>query len=233
MLTATPPANRTQRRLGKHFLWTLMGLATLSVFFYSEVPLFHKPEEQQHLHDLRWLLLPHAFAATFALLSGPFQFSNRLRNRHTRAHRILGRLYVGSVFIAAPLAMLSTLFAHYPKAIYFQVAIAIQGSAWLTTTAIAPHRGSSSPHLPASPMDGPLLRRDLHLRRHPRTATHPCLEPPRALLVCRCHCLHHLHGYHHSANHIPCISVARTLNGTSPAIAVGLQSDDQATVPSR
>jgi hypothetical protein len=114
-----------------------MALATISVVFYSEIPLLNMPMERRHLHALRWILFPHAVAGTFALISGPLQFSNRLRSCHLRLHRILGRLYIGSVFIAAPLAILSTAYSHYPKAIYFRVAIAVQGGAWAITTAVA------------------------------------------------------------------------------------------------
>ena len=138
-ISTTAPALSydTVRRRLKYGLWALMACATLSVIFYTEVPLLNKAQEHTHLHDLRWILIPHIIAGTFALLSGPFQFSSRLRGRYRKLHRILGRLYVGSVFIAAPLAMLSTTFAHYHKAIYFQSAIAIQGGAWLVTTAVA------------------------------------------------------------------------------------------------
>jgi Predicted membrane protein (DUF2306) len=114
-----------------------MAAATLSVAFYSEIPLLHQTAERRHLHELRWMLIPHAIAGTIAFLSGPFQFSTRLRRRHPRFHRMLGRLYVGAVFLAAPLAILSTAFHNYPKAIYFQTAIAIQGGAWFVTTAVA------------------------------------------------------------------------------------------------
>ena len=118
-------------------MWVVMAAATTSVLFYSEIPLLHRVDERAHLHELRWMLYPHAVAATIAFLSGPFQFSTRLRRRYTRFHRVLGRIYVGSVFVAAPLAMLSTAFHNYPKAIYFQVAIAVQGGAWLLTTGVA------------------------------------------------------------------------------------------------
>ena len=121
----------------KYALWTLMAIATISVIFYSEVPLLHKTEERTHLHDLRWILIPHVIAGIFALISGPSQFSTRLRKRHLKFHRVLGRLYVGSVFLAAPLAVWSTVYSNYPKAIYFQGAILIQASAWLITTGFA------------------------------------------------------------------------------------------------
>jgi uncharacterized membrane protein len=37
----------------------------------------------------------------FALLIGPINFSSRIRQRHLRLHRVLGRIYVVSVFVGA------------------------------------------------------------------------------------------------------------------------------------
>lgn len=125
--------------LGRRFsyvLWTMMALATISVTFYSEIPLLHQPQERAVLHDLRWILIPHALAGTAALLLGPFQFSTKLRGRNPAIHRIVGRFYVICVLIAAPLAILSTTYARYPKATYFKIAIAIQATAWMGSTVV-------------------------------------------------------------------------------------------------
>jgi len=139
IITTTRQAPPTLwNRLGwRHVLWTVMAAATISVFFYSEVPLLHQARERAHIHALRWLLIPHAIAGTVAFVVGPTQFSNHLRRRFLWLHRVLGRVYVGCVFLAAPLAIASTAFHDYPKAYYFQAAIAVQGGAWLMTTGVA------------------------------------------------------------------------------------------------
>lgn len=59
--------------------------------------------EWQHIHTFRWYLLPHGIAAACALLLAPMQFSDRLRHRFTKLHRVIGRIYVGGVLIGAPL----------------------------------------------------------------------------------------------------------------------------------
>jgi uncharacterized membrane protein len=46
----------------------------------------------------RGLLIPHTLAGIFALLIGPINFSSRIRQRHLTLHRVLGRIYVVSVF---------------------------------------------------------------------------------------------------------------------------------------
>ncbi len=65
------------------------------------------------------------------LLSGPFQFSTRLRQRHVKLHRVLGRIYVVSVFIAAPLAL--TISWGRP----LMPATSVQAGSWMVCTAIA------------------------------------------------------------------------------------------------
>jgi uncharacterized membrane protein len=49
----------------------------------------------------RGLLIPHTLAGIFALLIGPINFSARIRNRYLKLHRVLGRIYVVSVFVGS------------------------------------------------------------------------------------------------------------------------------------
>jgi len=86
-------------------LWISLGLAALFVFITSEVLLvtdypMYRAYRLQVIAD-RHLLIPHTFCAVIALLAGPVQFSSRLRRRLLKFHRVLGRIYVISVFIAA------------------------------------------------------------------------------------------------------------------------------------
>jgi uncharacterized membrane protein len=86
-------------------LWAALGVTTLFVFITSEVflafdyPMYHA-YKLQVIHD-RHLLIPHTLSGTFALLAGPFQFSTRFRQQHLQLHRVLGRLYVVSVFVGS------------------------------------------------------------------------------------------------------------------------------------
>jgi len=89
----------------KIILWASLGLTTLFVFITSELllildyPMYHA-YRLQVIAD-RHLLIPHILAGTFALLIGPINFSSRIRARHVKLHRILGRIYVISVFVGA------------------------------------------------------------------------------------------------------------------------------------
>jgi uncharacterized membrane protein len=89
----------------KTVLWIFLGLTTLFVFITSEVLLF-TDYPMYHAYRLqviadRGLLIPHTLAGIFALLIGPINFSSRIRQRYLKLHRVLGRIYVLSVFIGA------------------------------------------------------------------------------------------------------------------------------------
>ena len=52
------------------------------------------------------ILVAHIGFASLALISGFFQFIDRIRNNNPKIHRYLGRIYVYSVFISGLLALL-------------------------------------------------------------------------------------------------------------------------------
>lgn len=58
-----------------------------------------------HIQTFKWWLLPHGLAGACALLLAPLQFSDRLRQRFTKMHRIIGRIYIAGVFVLAPLGV--------------------------------------------------------------------------------------------------------------------------------
>jgi hypothetical protein len=88
----------------KYVVFSLIGLATLYVMYHNERFLVdsHHPA-WQHYESFKWWLLPHGVFGTIVLLFAPFQFSERLRQRFTKAHRIMGRLYVVGALGLAPL----------------------------------------------------------------------------------------------------------------------------------
>jgi hypothetical protein len=105
MASSTLLAPRTGRSRFKTFLWLSLGLITLFVFITSEVllvtdyPMYHA-YRLQVIAD-RQLLIPHTLCGVFALLAGPLQFSSRFRQRYLKFHRVLGRIYVVSVFVGS------------------------------------------------------------------------------------------------------------------------------------
>jgi len=105
MSTSTVPALKASGSRFKTVLWVSLGLTALFVFVTSEVllitdyPMYHA-YRLQVIAD-RHLLIPHALAGIFALLIGPVNFSSRIRQRHLTFHRVLGRIYVVSVFVGS------------------------------------------------------------------------------------------------------------------------------------
>ena len=105
MATTRLIAPTSSRSQFKTALWIFLGLTALFVFITSEVllvtdyPMYHT-YRLQVIAD-RALLIPHTLCGGLALMSGPLQFSSRLRDRHRSFHRVLGRIYVLCVFIGA------------------------------------------------------------------------------------------------------------------------------------
>jgi uncharacterized membrane protein len=105
MASSTLLEPRTGRSRFKTVLWISLGLTALFVFITSEVllvtdyPMYHAYRLQVIVD--RKLLIPHTLCGVFALLAGPLQFSSRFRQLHLKFHRILGRIYVVSVFIGS------------------------------------------------------------------------------------------------------------------------------------
>jgi uncharacterized membrane protein len=105
MPTSTLLAPSSARSRSKTVIWVSLGLTALFVFITSEFfliadyPMYHA-YRLQVIAD-RHLLIPHSLCGVIALLSGPIQFSSRFRRRHLKFHRVLGRIYVVSVFIGA------------------------------------------------------------------------------------------------------------------------------------
>src|SRR5262245_4016760 len=88
----------------KYTVFSVIAIMTVYVLFYNERFLV-EPENPvwSRYESFKWWLLPHGIAGALVLLIAPLQFSDRLRRRFPRLHRLGGRLYVASVVILAPL----------------------------------------------------------------------------------------------------------------------------------
>ncbi|MBB5327271.1 DUF2306 domain-containing protein [Tunturiibacter gelidoferens] len=127
-----------QRRLFKPALWIVMATAALYIILHIEVPLLRQYTERNYFRTIPFLIFPHIVAGILALLCGPLQFSYRLRHRSPKFHRVLGRVYVISVLIAAPLAIVLAYNRRIPHMMpYFFLASSLQASTWIVTTVAA------------------------------------------------------------------------------------------------
>ena len=88
----------------KYTVFSIIAVASAYVLYHNERFLVEAENPVwQHYAPFKWWLLPHAVFGAIVLLVAPFQFSDRIRQRFTRAHRIMGRLYVVGVIVLAPL----------------------------------------------------------------------------------------------------------------------------------
>jgi uncharacterized membrane protein len=123
----------------KYLLFAAIGLMLAYVIPHDESFLVHPKDPMwQHYEPFKWWLLPHGIAGACALLLGPLQFSDRLRRRFSQFHRAVGRIYVASVFVAAPLGFYIPYFQErMGGARSFTSAAAVDAALWMITTGIA------------------------------------------------------------------------------------------------
>src|SRR5690242_7670854 len=139
MATATAPLQGTSWFRPKYLLFGFIGLMLAYVLNHNESFLIHSDNPiWQHHHIVGWYLLPHGLAGACALLLAPMQFSDRLRRRFTKLHRVVGRIYIGGVLIAAPMGFYVQFFQERTGAARsFSFAAATQATTWIVSTLIA------------------------------------------------------------------------------------------------
>ena len=140
MSTVSTPILRPTRSLAKPALWIVMGLALLSVLVLTEYPYFAHPNPNRtRVLSEKLAFFPHALAGLTALCIGPFQFSTRLRKRRLGLHRILGKVYIGSVVLSALTSLIISRhldIVDQPESWIFAETSA-QAGLWLLTTLAA------------------------------------------------------------------------------------------------
>jgi uncharacterized membrane protein len=138
-ISSSTKNNPSSRLRPKYVFFALLALVYAYVLFHNESFLLNKADpEWQHIASFKWWLLPHGLAAAFALFLGPLQFSDRLRQRYAKAHRVLGRLYVAGVVVGAPLGIyIQYLGESLGETRSFTIATVFDAGIWLTCTAIA------------------------------------------------------------------------------------------------
>jgi len=123
----------------KYLLVGFIALMLAYVIPHDESFLVHpKDPLWQHYESFKWWLSPHGIAGACALLLGPMQFSDRLRERFRQLHRVVGRIYVAGVFVAAPFGFYIQYFQErmgVPRS--FSIAAAVDAALWMITTGTA------------------------------------------------------------------------------------------------
>jgi len=140
MATAVAPTSRTRSARARsikprHVVLASLALMMIVVWFNRDHMLLHASSPlRERYAPIWWLMLLHGIPGAIALFLGVFQFSSRLRQRHLQWHRVVGRIYVGSVFIAAPAAVIVSIKLPIPTLLLASI---IQAVGWIVTTATA------------------------------------------------------------------------------------------------
>ncbi|HEY0729503.1 MAG TPA: DUF2306 domain-containing protein [Pyrinomonadaceae bacterium] len=88
----------------KRVTFIVIALASLYVMYHNERFLIDSEHPAwQRYEAFKWWLLPHGIFGAIVLLFAPFQFSERMRQRFTKAHRVMGRFYVVGALALAPM----------------------------------------------------------------------------------------------------------------------------------
>ena len=136
-MTTTVSANvvRRWRFHPAHLVWIAFGLMTLFVLLNRERTLLDPNSFlRQRYAPISLLMYLHGIPGAIALFLGFCQFSSRIRQRHLQLHRVMGRIYVASVAIAAPIAIIVSIRLPVPT---LTMASAVQAFGWVAATATA------------------------------------------------------------------------------------------------
>jgi uncharacterized membrane protein len=139
MSTVSVPVQRISWLRPKYLIFGFVALMLAYVIPHDESFLLNPRDPVwQHYEPFKWWLLPHGLAGACALLLGPMQFSDRLRQRFTKLHRVVGRVYVAGALILAPLGAYIQYFQERMGAARsFSIAAGVDAILLVTTTAIA------------------------------------------------------------------------------------------------
>jgi len=100
----TVPVQSSKWFRTKNFVFAFVAVMMAYVLFHNERFLLDPADPVwQHYESFKWWLLPHGLAGACALLLVPMQFSDRLRRRFTKLHRVIGRVYVAGALGLPPL----------------------------------------------------------------------------------------------------------------------------------
>jgi hypothetical protein len=132
-MTAIPVQSRSIQL--KHVAFIVLALLGLLVLYQRELQLLDAGSFLRRRYvGISWLIVVHGVFGALALFIAPFQFSSRLRQRHIRVHRFMGRLYIFGVAVAAPVSI--------PVAVILGPSVLVmaattQAVGWIATTATA------------------------------------------------------------------------------------------------
>jgi uncharacterized membrane protein len=123
----------------KNVIFALIAAMALYVLYHFERFVIDWSDPVwKHYQALGVPLLVHVMAGGTALILAPMQFSERLRTRYAKLHRIIGRIYVVGALVLAPFGVYTQWLDEtqgFPRS--FTIETVVQASILMTTTAFA------------------------------------------------------------------------------------------------
>ena len=146
--TSASPRSRMALHLAWAALWLLLGIASLEFLLAAYGKYRHLDSAAYGMFTTRrgWLWMHLAGGLTTVLL-GPVQFFTQWRHRYPHPHRLVGRLYLSGLLVAATGAV--GLIASSPAPFAIRLAFSATALAWLTsalTGLVAIRRGAVERH---------------------------------------------------------------------------------------
>lgn len=146
--TSASPRSRMALHLAWAALWLLLGVASLEFLLAAYGKYRHLDSAAYGMFMTRrgWLWMHLAGGLTTVLL-GPVQFFTQWRHRYPHPHRLVGRLYLSGMLVAATGAV--GLIASSPAPFAIRLAFSATALAWATTALtglVAIRRGAVARH---------------------------------------------------------------------------------------
>jgi uncharacterized membrane protein len=118
-------------------LW--IGITYLTWTFMHGADHFLKltPEELGKYFNYRWFLIAHITAGGGALIIGPFQFSETLRRKNVKIHRMMGILYLLAMLVSSVCAVVLAATTAYVVNWAYAFSLQVWVSVWMLTSFIA------------------------------------------------------------------------------------------------
>jgi hypothetical protein len=95
------------------------------------------PEALGKYFNLRWVLILHITAGGGALILGPIQFWDRLRNNNWKLHRIVGILYLLAILASGTCAVILAVTTAYAVNWAYAFSAQVWVTVWITSSFIA------------------------------------------------------------------------------------------------
>lgn len=139
MATVVVPRQRAPWINAKNLAFAGILLMMAYVLRHNESFIIDRSDPNwDHIKSFKWWLLPHGLAGACALILAPLQFSDRLRRRFTKMHRIVGRIYITGAFVLAPLGVyIQYLEERIGEPRSFTIATSVDAILLMSTTAFA------------------------------------------------------------------------------------------------